>query len=78
MFPLYRKSKDSKNFYQIINEREFFQLKIIGSKIRKYHYKVDKFPEILMIKEMIDYSNEFYEACESSDFENIEQYSISS
>ena len=78
MFPLYRKSSDSKNFYQIINEREFFQLKIIGSKIRKYHYIVDKFPEILMIKEMIDFSNEFYEECESKDFEIREQNSISS
>jgi hypothetical protein len=76
MFPLYRKSKDSKNFYQIINEREFFQLKIIGSKIRKYHYIVDKFPEILMIKEMIDSTNEFYEVCERLDFQNREQNSI--
>jgi hypothetical protein len=30
-----------------------------------------------MIKEMIDFSNEFYEECESKDFEIREQNSIS-
>ncbi len=72
MFPLYRRSKDFKNFYKILNEKEFVQLKIVGSKIRKFHYIVDKYPEIVMIKEMIDCLNEFYQLCEELEFLNKE------
>ena len=72
MFPLYRRSKDFKNFYKILNEKEFVQLKIVGTKIRKFHYIVDKYPEIVMIKEMIDCLNEFYQLCEELEFLNKE------
>ena len=72
MFPLYRRSKDFKNFYKILNEKEFVQLKIVGSKIRKFHYIVDKYPEIVMIKEMIDCLNEYYQLCEELEFLNKE------
>ena len=72
MFPIYRKSKDLKNYYKILNEREFIQLKIIGTKIRKYHYNVDKYPEIIMIKDMIDCENEFYVISQEIEFNNKE------
>lgn len=76
MFPLYRRSKDFKNFYKILNEKEFVQLKIVGTKIRKFHYIVDKYPEIVMIKEMIDCLNEFYQLCEELEFINKELETI--
>jgi hypothetical protein len=72
MFPIYRKSIDLKNYYKILNQKEFIQLKIIGTKIRKYHYIVDKYPEIIMLKEMIDCENEFYAISQEIEFNNKE------
>ncbi len=72
MFPIYRKSKDLKNYYKILNQKEFIQLKIIGTKIRKYHYIVDKYPEIIMLKEMIACENEFYTISHEIEFNNKE------
>jgi hypothetical protein len=72
MFPIYRKSKDFKNYYKILNDREFIHIKIIGSKIRKYHYIVDKYPEIIMLKDMIDCKDDFYVNCQDTEFINKE------
>jgi hypothetical protein len=69
MFPLYRKSKDAKNFFKILNNKEFIQLKVIGSKVRKFQYKFDKYPEIMTIMDMID--SDFYDISNEFEFLNI-------
>ena len=69
MFPLYRKSKDSKNFFKILSNKEFVQLKVMGSKVRKFQYQFDKYPEIMTIMDMID--SDFYDISNEFEFLNI-------
>jgi hypothetical protein len=71
MFPVYRKSIDSKNFFKILSNNEFIQVKIVGSKIKKFQYKVDKYPELILIKDLIDSSGDFYVISDEKEFENL-------
>jgi hypothetical protein len=68
MFPYYRKSKDSKNYFKILSDREFVQLKILGSKIKKYHYKIDKYPEIVLVNDLINTNTEYYQEISEIEF----------
>ena len=71
MFPVYRKSIYSKNFFKILSNNEFIQVKIVGSKIKKFQYKVDKYPELILIKDLIDSSGDFYVISDEKEFENL-------
>ena len=72
MFPQFRKTSDSKNYYKILSENEFIQIQRIGSKLKKYYFKVDKYPELLLIKDMLSTTSEFYLIIEKLEFETIE------
>lgn len=72
MFPLYRKTSDSRNYFKILSKDEFIQIQRIGSKLKKYHFKVNKYPEIIMIKDMIDLSSDFYKNIDLLEFESID------
>jgi hypothetical protein len=72
MFPQFRKTSDSKNYYKILSENEFIQIQRIGSKLKKYQFKVDKYPEKLMIKDMLSTTSDFYLNIEKLEFETIE------
>jgi hypothetical protein len=72
MFPQFRKTSDSKNYYKILSENEFIQIQRIGSKLKKYYFKVDKYPELLFIKDMLSTTSDFYLIIEKLEFETIE------
>ncbi len=72
MFPQFRKTSDSKNYYKIVSENEFIQIQRIGSKLKKYYFKVDKYPELLLIKDMLSATSDFYVIIEKLEFETIE------
>lgn len=52
-FPQFRKLSNNKAFYTILDERNFIEYQVIGTKIMKYTFKAEKYPEILRIKEML-------------------------
>ena len=53
VYPIYRKLSNDKSFYRILSENEFEEIQCIGSTRIKSHYKAEKYPEILRIKEMV-------------------------
>jgi hypothetical protein len=71
MFPVYRKSIDSKNFFKILSNNEFIQVKIVGTKFKKFQYNVDKYPELILIKDLIECSSDFYLFANEKEFEKV-------
>jgi hypothetical protein len=66
-FPQYRKLSNNRCFYEILDDRNFREIQIIGTRAILYRVKADKYPEILRIMDMISlkepyllsYSEEF-------------------
>lgn len=71
-FPQFRKLSNNKAYYKIIDDRNFIEYQVIGTKIMKYNFKVDKYPEILRIKEMLDLSIEGIEMCSTEVIDELE------
>lgn len=59
-FPQYRMLSNGKTFYKIIDERNFEEIQISGSKIYRYKFVAEKYPEILKIKDLLNVSDQIY------------------
>ena len=53
-FPTYRKYKNNKRFYKIINKKEFEEIQVIGSKILINHLLATQLPEFNFVKVAAD------------------------
>jgi hypothetical protein len=61
-FPVYRKYKNNKSYFKIINPRLFEEIQVVGSKKIVKQIEAKLFPEILFIRDLIlDYSKMAYE-----------------
>lgn len=61
-FPVYRKYKNDKSYFKIINPRMFEEIQIIGSKKIVKQIEAKLFPEVLFIQDLlINYSEMAYE-----------------
>ncbi len=56
-FPQYRKLNNEKAFYKIVDDRHFDEIQRIGSRILRYSFHAEKYPEILRIQDMLDFSD---------------------
>ena len=56
-FPQYRKLNNEKAFYKILDDRHFDEIQRLGSKILRYSFHAEKYPEILRIQDMLDFSD---------------------
>lgn len=54
-FPQFRKLTNGLVYYKIVNERQFEEIQIVGTKYFYYEHKVDKYPEIIRIQEMLTF-----------------------
>ena len=54
-FPQYRKLSNDKVYYRIIDDRNFDEVQIIGSKAQLRHIKAEQYPEILRIQDMLNF-----------------------
>jgi len=52
-FPLYRKYKNNKSYFKIINPRLFEQIQVIGSKSRLLQIEAKIFPELNFVRDLI-------------------------
>jgi len=52
-FPIYRKYKNNKRFYKIINKKEFEEIQVIGAKTIVNHIKASQLPEFNFINDLI-------------------------
>lgn len=53
-FPIYRKYVGVETYFKIVNEKEFIEIKKVGSQYINHHIVATQFPEIQFIKDMID------------------------
>ena len=69
MFPTYRKYKNSKTFYKIINENSFEEISFIGEKAFLYQIKADQYPEFLRIQDMLNCLDDIWEEIDEESYE---------
>jgi hypothetical protein len=73
-FPVYRKFSDNKNFYKIHSPKNFLEIKLMGKYYFKNEIEAKRFPEILLIDDMIKLEVGAWIAIDESEFE--EYYSF--
>lgn len=61
VFPQYRMLNNGKAYYKIVSENEFEELQIMGSKVFYHKFKVEQYPDLLRIKDMIDLLDGLFE-----------------
>ncbi len=59
-FPQYRILANGKSIYKILDERNFIEIQIIGSKKIKFEIKAEQYPEILKIQDILNDKVEIY------------------
>lgn len=76
-FPQYRKLSNDKAYYEILNDREFNEIQVIGKRAFMYNHKAEKYPEILRVKEMLDGSLEEIVSSSMQEFSDLKlNYSL--
>ena len=70
-FPQFRKLKNNKSYYKITSERTFIELQSIGVGFFKINIKASKYPEIILIQDMLNFSNN-YKLSSEEEFNTIQ------
>ncbi len=70
-FPQFRKLKNNKSYYKITSERTFIELQSIGDGFFKIDIKASKYPEIILIQDMLNFSNN-YKLSSEEEFNTIQ------
>lgn len=70
-FPQFRKLKNNKSYYKITSERTFIELQSIGDRFFKIDIKASKYPEIILIQDMLNFSNN-YKLSSEEEFNTIQ------
>ncbi len=60
VFPQYRKLVNNKSFYKIISDRFFEEIQLVGTLKTKYCIEAKIYPEILKIKDLIEFVDDNY------------------
>lgn len=68
-FPVFRKYEHNRNFFKIINEKEFIELQIIGKKYHINEFKAKIFPDFNLISDMIKLENNHWLESNEEEFE---------
>lgn len=53
-FPQYRRLSNGLRLYKIMDDRNFEEIQIMGSKRTLFVHKATQYPEIILIREMLD------------------------
>lgn len=69
-FPTYRKYKNNKNFFKIINENEFEEISFIGSKVIVTKHLAKILPDRNLIADLLHDSN-FAEQSTQEEYESF-------
>lgn len=65
-FPVYRKYKNNKSYFKIINPRLFEEIQVIGTKKIVKQIEAKLFPEVLFIQDLLmNYGDMAYEIQET-------------
>lgn len=72
-FPQYRKLSNDKVFYRIVDERNFDEIQIIGTKAQLRHVKAEKYPEMLRIQDMLSFGIEGFILSDEAEFSSLNE-----
>lgn len=72
-FPQYRKLFNERSFYRIRSDRSFDEIQLIGSKAYFHRFEVEKYPELVRIQEMLEFSHGFANSTKE-EFEELLQH----
>lgn len=70
-FPQYRKLANNFVFYKILDDRNFEEIQLMGTRILKYKFEATKYPEIVKIMEMLDLTNSIYLHASQEEWEDL-------
>ncbi len=65
-FPQFRMLSNGKSFYKIIDDRNFKEIQIIGTRKLKFEIHAAQFPEILRIQDMLATKNNLFIAIDEN------------
>ena len=57
VYPIYRKLTNNRSYYKILNDREFEEIQVVGTRTMSYKHVAKQYPEILFIQDLIDFSH---------------------
>jgi hypothetical protein len=67
-FPQYRKRFDNKSFYELINERSFEEVQLIGEKKFIHQLNAEKYFEIILIQDILSNKDGLYEVISEEEY----------
>jgi len=70
-FPIYRKLSDNKTYYKIDSEKSFIEVKIMGKYYFSNSIEASQFPEIILIKDMINLEMGGFISISKKEFEDF-------
>ena len=76
VFPQYRKLANGRTFYKIVDDRNFEEIQLIGTKKMFYRITATQYPEILKIQDMLDLFENVYLSSSESEWKHIENTEI--
>lgn len=72
-FPIFRKYTDHRSFFKIISFDDFIEIKVIGSYYEKITVKAKKYPEKLLIQDLIKAEHPHIQKTTPQAFESVQQ-----
>jgi len=70
-FPFYRKYVGIDTYFKIVGEKEFIEIKKVGKQFVKHHIVATQFPEMQLIKDMIDCYEGRWETITAKDLDDL-------
>lgn len=70
-FPVYRKLFNGKSFYKVISAKEMVEIQILGERREVYQINAAKYPEQLLIIDIVGLKDGIYIEINSEEFEKL-------
>lgn len=70
-FPVYRKYNNGKSYFRVNSESHFTEIMFIGKRKEVYEFYAKIFPDVMLIKDMIEMENGSYEESSKEEFEAL-------
>lgn len=74
-FPQYRKLSNGRCFYEILDERNFREVQLIGKRVVLHVVKAEHYPEMLRIMDMLSLQEPFLKS-DAEEFKKFEDLKI--
>lgn len=72
VFPVYRKYAGINVWFKVVDDRNFVEIKQIGSRFIQHHVKALQYPEMILIQDIINCTEGRWEPIESIVYIEIE------